>query len=197
MIAYTMNEKKGVMDTVLTKLADKLVDAGFNVAGLVQINTGRVYDHRCDMDVRVLPSGPVLRISQSLGKHAQGCRLDAHALETAIGEVQRSLSANADILIVNKFGKLEAEGRGFRPVIAQAVSLGIPVICGVNALNQDAFEAFSDGSAKRIEGSIGNLLDWFQTEVRPHLQKEDNAVLSSLDGWPGASSSSQHPGSAI
>jgi nucleoside-triphosphatase THEP1 len=180
MIAYTMNEKKGEMDSLLTQLADKLMDAGHKVAGLVQINTDRVYDHRCDMDVRVLPHVSVLRISQSLGKHARGCRLDTNALETAIGEVERSLTSRTDILIVNKFGKLEAEGRGFRPVIAKAVLLGVPVICGVNALNQGAFEAFSEGSSEKIESSLSNLLNWCQFGGTALHRPEEVATLSSL-----------------
>ena len=160
MIAYTMNEKKGSMDALLTQLSECLMSEGVSVAGIVQINTDRIYDHRCDMDVQVLPSGPVLRISQSLGKHARGCRLDTSALETAIAAVERTLDHTTSLLIVNKFGKLEAEGRGFRNVIAQALSLGIPVLCGVNALNKDAFDHFCDGCAEWVDGDLDALLGW-------------------------------------
>jgi hypothetical protein len=60
--------------------------------------------------VRVLPEGAILRISQVLGPQARGCRLVPAALETAVVLVVAGLSCGADLLIVNKFGKHEAEG---------------------------------------------------------------------------------------
>jgi hypothetical protein len=82
------------------------------------------------MDVRVLPNGPILRISQNLGSVSKGCRLDPAALEAAVGLVEARLDPNVDLLIINKFGKHEADGRGFRTVIAAALDLEIPVLVG-------------------------------------------------------------------
>lgn len=58
---------------------------------------------------------------------------------------RRSLSVVADLVILNKFGKQEAEGRGFREALAGAVAEGIPVLVGLNALNKAAFETFAAG----------------------------------------------------
>ena len=57
-----------------------------------------------------------LRISQDRGKWARGCRLDAGSLELAVAQVASALDVGADLMIINKFGKHEAEGRGFRAV---------------------------------------------------------------------------------
>lgn len=103
---------------------------------------------------------PRLRISQDLGRSARGCRLDPAALATAVGLVSAKLSKGADILIVNKFGKHEAEGRGFRGVIAEALSLGIPVLVGVNALNLPAFETFAEGMASGLPPAASALEAW-------------------------------------
>jgi len=64
------------------------------------------------------------------------------------------------VLIVNKFGKHEAEGRGFRAVIAEALSNGIPVLVGVNALNLPAFEEFSAGLGRGLPCQSAVLADW-------------------------------------
>lgn len=112
------------------------------------------------MDVRVLPDGAVLRISQDLGPQARGCRLDPATLETAVGLVAASLSSGADLLIVNKFGKHEADGRGFRNVIAEAVALDIPVLVGLNSLNQTAFETFAEGLAIELPPDPIALMAW-------------------------------------
>ena len=161
MLAYTMSEKRGDLDLVMFRLAEKLAQEGWRTAGIVQTNTDCGDDRPCDMDVKVLPDGPVMRISQSLGKDSRGCRLDMNALETAVGNVSQILNAQTDVLLINKFGKQEADGRGLRGVIGTAVGLGVPVVCGVNALNREAFLRFSDGCAQQVETDVDALYAWF------------------------------------
>ena len=159
-LGYTMAPGRGDTDRVLERLAQALAARGLRCCGTVQINSPRAGDGPCDMDVRVLPDGAVLRISQDLGPQSRGCRLDPAALETAVGLVAAGLTAGADLLIVNKFGKHEAEGRGFRPVIAEALAMGIPVLVGLNGLNRPEFERFADGLASPLPPDPAALLDW-------------------------------------
>lgn len=167
-LAYTMAPGRGDVDLVLQDLAIKLATRGLKCCGTVQINTECADAGPCDMDVRVLPDGPVLRISQNLGPSARGCRLDPDALETAVGQVADRLSSGADILIVNKFGKHEADGRGFRDVIAQALAMGVPVLVGANALNRQAFETFADGTATELTPDPATLEHWVLSAVAVH-----------------------------
>ncbi|MCC0064960.1 MAG: DUF2478 domain-containing protein [Defluviimonas sp.] len=162
-LAYTMAPGRGDTDLVLERLASDLAARGLKCRGTVQINTARADAGPCDMDVRVLPDGPVLRISQDLGPQARGCRLDPAALETAVGLVAASLPSGADLLIINKFGKHEAEGRGFRDVIAGAVAMDVPVLVGLNEINRGAFEHFAGGLAVRLSPDIGTLMAWAES----------------------------------
>ncbi|MCI2399614.1 DUF2478 domain-containing protein [Aliiroseovarius subalbicans] len=162
-IAYTMAPGRGDTNSLLFKLAQSLVARGYRPSGTVQIDTERDYDGPCDMDVKVLPDGSVLRISQNLGRGSSGCRLDVGALETAVGLVGADLASGADCLIVNKFGKHEAEGHGFRTVIADALARDIPVLVGTNKLNQAAFETFADGLAQNLPPDLKSLEDWVFT----------------------------------
>ena len=75
-LAYTMAPGRGDTDLVLERLAADLAARGLRCCGTVQINSERADAGLCNMDVRVLPDGPVLRISQDLGPQARGCRLD-------------------------------------------------------------------------------------------------------------------------
>ncbi|PIE09251.1 MAG: 3-dehydroquinate dehydratase [Rhodobacterales bacterium] len=160
MLAATICPGKGDMDLLLERFADSLLARGIAVRGLVQTNSARKDGLPCDMDVRVLPEGPTLRISQTLGTGARGCRLDSGALEEAVARVGASLSG-AQLLIVNKFGKRESEGGGFRPVIAEALAQGIPVLCGTNELNRPAFDSFASGMASDLPPSIEAFEAWF------------------------------------
>ncbi|WP_188526555.1 DUF2478 domain-containing protein [Sinisalibacter lacisalsi] len=165
-IASTMAAGRGDTDQLLFSLARSLMAQGLRVCGTVQINTDRQKTDPCDMDVRVLPEGPTIRISQDLGAGAAGCRLDTGALEAAVGHVAAALERGADVLIVNKFGKHEAEGRGFRPVIAEALARDIPVLVGVNGLNQAAFEAFTEGFGEQLPADATILEDWLIARSR-------------------------------
>ena len=158
-IAYTMAQGRGDTDLLLFAAAQKLATRGYRTCGTVQINTD-CDTHPCDMDVQILPDGPVLRISQSLGREAKGCRLDPSVLEKAVGLVAARLAGQVDVLIVNKFGKHEADGRGFRSVIAEAIERDLPVLVGVNALNLGAFEAFAGPQAERLEPSVEDIVGW-------------------------------------
>ncbi len=163
-IAYTMSPSPGDTDEILAGLAARLINRGLRTCGVVQINTaGEDCQHPCDMDVKVLPDGPVIRISQSLGREAKGCRLTPEALEGAVGIVIAHLARGADVLILNKFGKHEADGRGFRDVIGEALSQDIPVITGVNKQNLEAFMTFTDGLAVQVSPEVDALDEWLDT----------------------------------
>ncbi|MEM8822137.1 MAG: DUF2478 domain-containing protein [Pseudomonadota bacterium] len=164
-LAYTMTNSKGALDPLLHDTAQAVIAAGRRVAGIVQVNRDVLGTERCDMDAIVLPDGPIIRISQSLGRGARGCRLDPEGLETAVAAAQARLDAGADLLIVNKFGKQEAAGRGFRSLIAKALDQGADVLVGVNQLNIDALSAFSGGLAERLSPEQTVLLQWINRET--------------------------------
>jgi nucleoside-triphosphatase THEP1 len=149
-IGYIVNRGVTGTDPMITSAAERLVAMGHNIAGLVQSNTERGDGCRCDMDVRVLPSGEVFRISQDRGPGARGCRLDPSMLEAGVALVEKALKDDPEILIVNKFGKHEAEGRGFRGTIAEALARGIPVLLGINPLNLEAFLRFAGEMAEEV-----------------------------------------------
>lgn len=164
-LASVTHTGRGETDRLLAEFASVLLARNVCLAGVVQSNTDCPDDAACDMDLTVLPDGPLIRISQSLGGASKGCRLNPSELERAVGLVTPTLQGKPDLLpdllIVNKFGKHEALGRGFRPVIAEALMLGIPVLTGVNAVNATAFAEFSGGEAIQVSPTLIALQDWF------------------------------------
>lgn len=125
----SMKGAPGEVDLLLSNLAARLEQDGLLLAGAVQINIDLGAETACDMDLRILgDDGPAVRISQSLGPGSQGCRLDAGALETAVARVQHVLTRDVQLVIVNKFAKQEAYGRGFRDIFAAALERDLPVL---------------------------------------------------------------------
>lgn len=164
MLGFIIDDAIGATDRLLCQVADTLQARGMKLAGAVQENLGGDAVTRCDMVLRVLGTDAVFTISQSLGPCATGCRLDPGALERAVGLVQATLNDPADVLIVNKFGKQEIDGRGFRPVIAEALSRGIPVLTATGGGQRDAFVGFSGDMAQQIEATPEAILSWLHAQ---------------------------------
>ncbi|MCA8882661.1 MAG: DUF2478 domain-containing protein [Rhodobacteraceae bacterium] len=166
-LAFITSDERGGADRLLAGFARDLADRGVSLAGVVQSNTERPGAGPCDMDLTLLPDGPVIRISQSLGDGARGCRLDTAALEDAVAHVGARLSAAPDLLILNKFGKREANGHGFRALIGQAVSAGVPVLLAVPPSNRAAFDLFTGGLAEPVPAQAAALRAWFARAASP------------------------------
>lgn len=166
-LAYVMAEGRGAGDLLLADLADRLGAQGYRLAGVVQHNIENITAARCDMDLSVLGTSGCVRISQRLGALAQGCRLDPDGLERAVGQVEARLAEGVDLLILNKFGKTEAEGRGFRDTIGRALAAEVPVILAVKPDNLAAFEEFHGGFAERLQPRPEALDAWVQACLAP------------------------------
>ncbi|SEW06797.1 Nucleoside-triphosphatase THEP1 [Aliiroseovarius sediminilitoris] len=164
-LAYVIAPGRGKTNLLLAGVADALTRQGLALCGTVQLDTERAEDHHCDMDVLVLPDGPKIRISQYLGANARGCKLNPDALETAVGQTEDRLKAGADLLIVNKFGKQEAEGRGFREAVGEALARDIPAIIGVSEGSREAFMAFV-GDAEQLSPDHDAVLSWAREATR-------------------------------
>ena len=158
-IAYVTLPGRGATDALIAGAGARLAPQGFRLAGTVQTDVPREGRTLCDMDLTVLPDGPVFRVNQDRGEAARGCRLDGGALEEAVVAVAARLSG-AEVLVVNKFGKLEAQGRGYVPLIAEAMLRDMPVLIGVNALNLPDLLAFSDGLAIALPPDPETVAAW-------------------------------------
>ena len=163
-LAYVTLQGRGRTDALIAAVAQQLQTDGLRLSGTVQSNIERPDRRKCDMDLMILPQGPVVRISEDRGDLARGCTLDSGALEQSVAEVQQRLSGS-DMLIVNKFGKREAEGKGLVPVIGDAVDLGIPILVGVNGLNLAAFLAFAGEEALALPTDVASVVQWCRQSI--------------------------------
>ncbi|MGL4324208.1 MAG: DUF2478 domain-containing protein [Beijerinckiaceae bacterium] len=130
-------------DQLLRDIALHLMEQGWSLAGLVQHNAPRPGRSRCDMILEELSSGEHVSISQDRGPHARGCALDTGQLLSAMQMVRQSISHKPDLVILNKFGKSESEGAGFRPLLSQLLEAEIPVLIAVPWRNIESWRLFA------------------------------------------------------
>lgn len=141
-------------DQTLRQIALALLEQDWRLAGLVQHNQSRPGRSRCDMILEELGSGELIGISQDRGPHARGCALDVGQLLSAMELVRGQIERRPDLVILNKFGKTEAEGGGFRPVIAEAVEAEIPLLIAIPWRNIEGWRLFVGelGTEHRLDG---------------------------------------------
>jgi nucleoside-triphosphatase THEP1 len=167
------------VNAIMRTIADHLLTYGVALAGFVQRNEACVGRTRCDMILEELSSGQRFGLSEDRGPHARGCMLDVDELLRAVGEATRALETGADLAVVNKFGKTEAEGGGFRPLVVEALSRDVPVLIAVPYRNLEAWRLFADayscdhaiealtGDAAAILGILGFTAP--NTPIRRHV----------------------------
>lgn len=109
------------------------------------MNIERLRPAKCVVRLTYLASGEEIAISQGLGEPATGSRLDTSALAPAGLGATRALQAGVELIIVNKFGRQEAQGEGYGRLIAEALASGVLVVLGASRLNLAACVAFPGG----------------------------------------------------
>jgi nucleoside-triphosphatase THEP1 len=137
-------------DQALRRAVGRLEALGLRLAGVVQRDDVRPGRASCDMSLEDLMSGETIAISQDRGPHARGCRLDVGELLRATALVAAALAQQPHVLVLNKFGKTEAEGGGFRDLIAQAIDASIPVLIAVPYRNLDQWRAFAGDLGREL-----------------------------------------------
>ena len=109
------------IDDLLTRIADRLRADRVNLAGVLQENAGDGDGVCSAMTLVDLASRGRFRISQDLGSQAEGCRLDPHGLAEIGALLDRPLGRDVELLMLNRFGKAEAEGGGLRSAFVRAM----------------------------------------------------------------------------
>jgi len=165
-LAYITVSGRGRIDALIAEVVEAFEKDGARLAGTVRERPIDPLGHPCDMDLRVMPDGPSFRISQPLGSGAKGCRLAGGVIETIASAVEARIPG-ADLLIVNKFGRQEAQGRGLCPAMSLAMDMRIPTLVGVNEMNTSDFHAFSDGVAEPLPPDPRAVRAWYEEVQAP------------------------------
>jgi hypothetical protein len=141
-LAALVYNEQAYPDDILKEVVDRCRARGLRLAGVVQ-HRSREAGHRCDMLLEDLATGQQASIFAGRGRGAKGCQLDQDAMLQVVSQIERELKDDLKLLILNKFGKVEAEGAGMRDLIAKAAWMGIPAIVGVPVCNLLAWREFA------------------------------------------------------
>jgi molybdate transport system ATP-binding protein len=147
---------------MLADFADKLLRDGVRVGGIVQRNHKDATGRQNGMEVIDLTSGRKISICQPLGSGAMACKLDAAGLAEAAVVVANAISQHVELMIINKFSKQEASGRGLRSEFAEAIMAGIPVLTAVPLKSCDAWREFTGNRGTTLLCAPYAAHDWWR-----------------------------------
>lgn len=159
-VAAIVYDNEAYPDELFRQIVEACRAAGIAAAGVLQHLASPDANRRCDVYLEDLSSGHLTQLFENRGSEARGCRLDSAALADVTERVERSLDADPDLLMLNKFGKSECDGEGMRGAIAAAMTRGIPVVIGVPARNIDAWRDFAGDLAVELSADLPTVLSW-------------------------------------
>jgi len=157
--------KDRAVDDILDAVARTMRSEGRNAIGFLQRQNMQEGECCGQIELEDIATGTRHVISQALGSGARGCRLDPQALAGIAGLLLTRVEAGPDLLILNRFGKGEAEGGGFRAVIEAACMRGIPTLTAVREDYVEAWRAFSGDLGVLIAPDRGAAIGWARRAI--------------------------------
>lgn len=164
-IAALVHESAEYADEFLYAFIQDLQAQDKNILGVIQAHPEVSYAYGSQMGIVDLSTGAYLSIAQDLGKHNTSCCLDAEAVSNASTILQAARMQNPDLLIVNRFGKLEAEGEGFADEMLEIMSEGTPMLTVVAERFLPQWREFTGGLAAEIAPDAAALHHWYEQAV--------------------------------
>lgn len=165
-LAAILYETGFPIDRFVVAVATTLRAEGVRLAGVIQENTRDAETSCSAMSLVDLKTGGRFGISQDLGPNAQDCRLDPRGLAEVEVPLAAAIKDSVDLVILNKFGKTEAEGGGLRSTLARAIELGVPVLTAVRPPYTETWSGFHGGLAIDLIPDQDVVLAWCRRAVR-------------------------------
>jgi Protein of unknown function (DUF2478) len=96
------------------------------------------------------------------GSCAAGCRLDVGQFLDAGARIASAIEAGADLVIVNRFGRQERDGKGLSWLVERALSADIPVVIAVPSHRFADWLKFAGGMSVKLRCDRDALEAWWR-----------------------------------
>jgi hypothetical protein len=150
---------------LLGAFAERRRREGFRVAGAIEVPVPAGACFCGSQALKDLTTGALFPITLDLGIGSTACKLDANGLTEACQSVFQAVSQGADLVVLSKFGKVEAEGSGFLDVFSAAAAAGIPCVTGVAPSYAAPFLRYAGGYSQWIGAEVSSLDRWWASWV--------------------------------
>jgi hypothetical protein len=108
-----------------------------------------------------IANGERFTMFNDLGKDSTGCHLEAAGVLAAAGRVKEDMAAGCDLVVLSKFGKLEAGGGGLRDAFAATLAAMAPLLTSVSPALETEFQALANSSYSVLPANAETITDWW------------------------------------
>lgn len=148
---------------MLRKVVDSWSARGLVVRGLVD-DLGPTGLSACGI-IKDLETKQRYRIFQDLGPGAIGCRIDPSGVAAASVALRRAIETRADLVVANRFGKLESAGGGLAHDMLAVMEAGLPLLAFVSEPWLEQWRAFTGGVGEVLEPERNSIDAWIRRNV--------------------------------
>lgn len=134
------------------------------MAGLVEIAECRAGGGCGRLAVRDLATGEEIAISQDLGAGSTACNLDPGGLARACAAAERAIALGVDVVVLSKFGKLEAARGGLSDAFRAAIAADVPVVTAVAPAMAADWARFAGPLSDNVEACAPALAQWWRAQ---------------------------------
>ncbi len=135
----------------LLRFVEKLQALKVSVGGVLQEAIFNSDGEIAGLDAIDVATGQRIPISRP-APNAGECGLDVSALADTTGIIRNAISHQVDLIVVEKFGELEQNGKGLIDEILQTIVEGIPLLISVPAAALPVWQECS--------GELGSVLSF-------------------------------------
>ena len=157
-LAAIVHSGAEAVDELLARFALDLRASGWQVRGVVQCSCG---PDKADIALIDVDSGQRFALFQQLGPGSTSCSLDPAGVTAASVSLRDALEPTTDLAVANRFGALEASGRGLAAEMLALMSEGVPLLTVVNHTYLPQWRSFSGGYGVELQASRQVLDEWF------------------------------------
>lgn len=141
----------------------------FRLAGLIAEHHG-LTDRACSAGyLRNVRSGERFSIFHDLGPGSTQCHLDGTGARSAADAVQRDIAAGCDLVLLSKFGKLEADRKGLFDAFTAALDARVPLLTSVSRASESLWEKLVGRSYAVLPADPDRIGAWWQAISQPHV----------------------------
>ena len=103
----------------------------------------------------------MIKFSQDLGAGSTACNLGPSGLAQACEAVERAIEDGADVVVLSKFGKLEAARGGLCDAFRAAILADLPIITTVSPLLAEEWAQFAGPLSNKVPATMDALGAWW------------------------------------
>lgn len=145
---------------------------GVRLAGAIAEDHG-LADRACNAGyLRSLGSDRRFAIFQDLGPGSQTCHLEGAGALSAAEQIRRDIARGCDLVLLSKFGTLEAAGKGLRGAFEAAIDAGMPILTSVSPRFRAAWDGFAAPLFTVLAADIDRVEAWRHAVCSPAADRE-------------------------